>query len=102
MHRGKFALCAALFSVAVMSGQQQFAPYDDPRNLPYSPEVHPDRSVTFRLYAPNAREVLLVGPTIVAALKETKALRKDEKGVFSLTVGPLDPAVYSYCLLYTS
>jgi enterochelin esterase-like enzyme len=89
-------LPALLSGIATLFAQQQFAPYDDPRNLPYSPEVHADRTITFRLYAPQAHDVLLVGPTIVAALKGTKALTKDEKGVWSLTVGPLDPAVYSY------
>ena len=40
--------------------------------------------------------MLLVGPTIVAAVHGTKALTKDESGVWSITVGPLDPAIYSY------
>ena len=85
-----------LLAVAPVFGQQTFAPYDDPRNLPYSPEVRGDRTVTFRVYAPKAQEVLLVGPTIVAALKGTKSLARGEKGVWTLTVGPLDPAIYSY------
>jgi enterochelin esterase family protein len=84
------------FLAASLLGQQQFAPYDDPRNLPYSPEIHPDRKLTLRLYAPNAHEVLLVGPTIVAAFKGTKSLIEDDKGVWSITVGPLEPAIYSY------
>jgi enterochelin esterase-like enzyme len=86
----------AAMTAGCFVGQQQVAPYDDPRNLPYSPEVHPDRTLTLRLYAPKAHEVLLVGPTIVAAMKGTRALAKDEKGIWSITVGPLDPAIYSY------
>lgn len=85
-----------LLGAGAVCAQQQFAPYDDPRNLPYSPEVHPDRTVTFRLYAPQAKEVLIVGPTIVAALNGPKPLTKNAKGVWTLTVGPLAPAIYSY------
>jgi hypothetical protein len=32
----------------------------------------------------------------VAALKGAKALTKDEKGLWSIPVGPLEPAIYSY------
>lgn len=85
-----------ILGAVTMCGQQTFAPYDDPRNLPYSPEVHADHSVTFRLFAPNAKEVLIVGPTIVAALKGPKGMVKDDKGMWSLTTPPLEPAVYSY------
>ena len=67
MHHLTKPVTVAILGVLQLFAQQQFAPYDDPRNLPYSPEVHPDRTLTLRLYAPNAREVLLVGPTIVAA-----------------------------------
>ncbi len=77
---------------------QQATPYyQDPRNLPYSPEVHPDRSVTFRLFAPKASEVVLMGsPGILEILKDPRPLQKDEKGVWSLTVGPLPPGFYTY------
>jgi enterochelin esterase-like enzyme len=92
----RHAVRLMIFSCTTLWGQQQFAPYDDPRNLPHSPEVHPDGTLTLRLYAPNAHEVLLVGPTMVAALKGAKSLAKDEKGVWSITVGPLEPAIYSY------
>jgi hypothetical protein len=53
----------AFFSPFQPCARQHFAPYDDPRNLCYSPEVHPDRTLTLRFYAPNAHEVPLVGPT---------------------------------------
>ena len=39
---------------------------------------------------------LHIPATIVAALKGTRPLVKDDKGVWSITVGPLDPAIYSY------
>lgn len=54
-----------------------------------SPEVHPDRSVTFRYYAPHAREVLL-------AMPKTKRAMKDSLGVWSVTLPPLSPDLYTY------
>jgi enterochelin esterase family protein len=57
-----------------------------------SPEVHPDRTVTFRLAAPKATEVRLTGDLVKAPV----ALAKDEKGVWSATVGPLQPDLYGY------
>ncbi len=56
-----------------------------------SPEVHPDRSVTFRLQAPNAKQVLLSREGA-----EKLAMTKDEKGVWSVTTPPLEPDRYSY------
>jgi enterochelin esterase family protein len=66
-----------------------------PASRPYvSPEVHPDRTVTFRILAPKATEVTLQGGWQEAG--KTAALAKDEKGLWSVTVGPLDPTVYAY------
>jgi len=59
-----------------------------------SPEVQPDRRVTFRLAAPNATEVRLTGEFMTGA----QALQKDEKGIWSVTVGPVAPEIYSYTL----
>src|SRR3954464_3010389 len=71
--------------------------YEDTNNVPVSPEIHPDRSVTFRLFAPKASEVVLMGsPGILEVIKEPKPLQKDEKGVWNLTVGPLPPGFYTY------
>jgi enterochelin esterase-like enzyme len=56
-----------------------------------SPEVQDDARVTFRLRAPNAREVVL-------ALEgsEPRPMQKDEQGVWSLTTGALAPDLYGY------
>src|SRR5687767_14941113 len=48
-----------------------------------SPEVHADRTVTFRLRAPNATKVTVSGEWPGGE----KALVKDEQGVWSVTVG---------------
>src|SRR6478752_7241822 len=61
--------------------------------VPRSPEIHPDRTVTFRLSAPKASEVTLNGSWDGATdLKMTK----DESGVWSTTVGPLAPQLWGY------
>jgi enterochelin esterase-like enzyme len=58
-----------------------------------SPEIHPDRSVTFRLAAPKATEVTLNGSWDNGTdLKMTK----DEAGVWSTTVGPLVSQLWGY------
>src|SRR5436305_1562905 len=92
---GTFAL---LWLCAVGICQQPVPPYyEDTKNIPVSPEVHSDRSVTFRLFAPKASEVVLMGsPGILEVIKQPKPLQKDEKGVWSLTGGPLPPGFYTY------
>src|SRR5579864_9585952 len=56
-----------------------------------SPEVHPDRTVTFRFRDPNAGEVLLA-----RAGSPRLPMQKDEEGVWTLTTDPLEPDFYSY------
>lgn len=56
-----------------------------------SPEVHPDRSVTFRFKAPNAKEVAVGiegGPR--------RPMQKGEDGIWTLTTEPLAPDMYGY------
>src|SRR5437870_5538624 len=57
-----------------------------------SPEVSADRTVTFRLNAPKATEVSVTGEF----MKGAKSLTKDDKGVWTATVGPVDPEIYYY------
>ncbi len=79
------------------AGRGATAYYEDTNNIPVSPEVRADRTVVFRLYAPKANDVLLVGsPGILEAIGEPKPLKKDDKGVWSVTVGPLAPGFYTY------
>ena len=63
-----------------------------------SPEVHPDRKVTFRIRAPKASEVTLNGDWMPTGRQEK--LTKDANGVWSATLGPLQPglAIYSFTL----
>ena len=55
-----------------------------------SPVVSEDRRVTFRLHAPNAKEVIVAGEA------GSYAMQKDERGVWSVTTPPLQPDIYSY------
>src|SRR5262249_7971559 len=57
-----------------------------------SPEVKSDRTVTFRLNAPKASEVFLQ----IEGGGPRKAMTKGENGVWSVTIGPLEPDQYSY------
>src|SRR6266540_5915466 len=61
-----------------------------------SPEVHPDRRVTFRVRAPKASEVSLIGDWMMPNTKQ--AMTRDEQGVWSATLGPLEPglAIYTF------
>src|SRR5206468_3704722 len=56
-----------------------------------SPEVHPDRRVTFRVRAPNAADVALAREGA-----ERAAMRKDDQGIWTVTTDPLEPDLYGY------
>jgi len=58
-----------------------------------SPEVAADGRVTFRLRAPNAREVA------VSMGGKRLPMQKDEQGVWSLTSDPMTPDIYTYSLV---
>jgi enterochelin esterase-like enzyme len=60
-----------------------------------SPEVHADGRVTFRLFAPQAQEVLFSGALGVEPAPR-QAMTKDEQGIWSITVGPLEPCTGNY------
>jgi enterochelin esterase family protein len=57
-----------------------------------SPEVSPDRRVTFRVRAPNASKVTV----FCECLTSEPAMSKGADGVWSVTVGPIEPDLYEY------
>jgi enterochelin esterase-like enzyme len=63
-----------------------------------SPEVLADRRVTFRLRAPRATEVTVGGEWSRpgAAPNAPQKMTRDAQGVWSITVGPLEPNIYIY------
>lgn len=65
-----------------------------------SPEVHADRTVTFRVKAPNCKSIVLQSGSILNALGSADSAigfcERDEASVWSLTLGPLPPDIYDY------
>ena len=55
-----------------------------------SPEVSADGKVTFRLRAPNAKEVFVTG------IGQRLAMQMDDKGVWTATTDTLKPDIYTY------
>lgn len=58
-----------------------------------SPQVLPDKKVTFRYLAPSAKEVKLGGSQFGA---NQVLMIKDSIGIWSVTVGPIRPDIYPY------
>src|SRR5438876_7543295 len=83
-------LAAALVSLAA-AGAQTAPGRGTPPAPVRSPEVSDDRRVTFRLRAPNAKEVMVTGGAIGRL-----AMQKDEQGVWSVTTAALEPDIYEY------
>ena len=73
-----------------MYGLQKAAPFVSGLR---SPEVTRDNRATFRLFAPKAGEVILNGDWPGG---RNIAMSKNDKGIWSATVGPLDPELWSY------
>jgi enterochelin esterase family protein len=82
------ALAVAALACAVAASAQQ--PNNPPRVT--SPEVKSDRTVIFRLYAPKATTVTVNGEWG----GQRPTMTKDDRGVWTATVGPLAPEMYSY------
>jgi enterochelin esterase family protein len=67
-----------------------------------SPEINQDRTVTFRLKAPNAGEVELSAdwiPSEMWFIPGSVLMNKDEKGIWTYTTGVLEPELYSYSFI---
>src|SRR4051812_36239463 len=95
------SMCARLSGIIAAVGlvvgtplvAQQPPPPAAARPLLRSPDIHPDRTVTFRLLAPKATEVTLNGSWENGTnLKMTR----DDAGVWSTTIGPLAPQLWGY------
>src|SRR5436190_7736101 len=61
-------------------------------NAVRSPEVQPDRKVTFRIAAPKAAEVKLTCECFTGE----RAMTKDEMGGWSVTLGSFEPDINEY------
>ena len=88
IHRTGVILASLLSTIALAQTPAQPAPPPPPRVV--SPEVR-GHDVTFRFRDPNAQKVML-------SREGTRPvpMERGEDGVWSLTVGPLDPDFYGY------
>ncbi len=106
-HESRFGECllAEYGSAAILYQaervQRQFSWRSGKRLI--SPEVHADRTVTFRVKAPNARIVLLSSTPVMNALGSADSAiafhAPNDEGLWSLTLGPLPPDIYDYAFI---
>jgi enterochelin esterase-like enzyme len=82
------AIAAAMLAAAAFS--------QTPAPRVRSPQIADDHRVTFRIYAPKASEVTFNADWIGAT---TLPMTKDDQGVWSTTLGPLDAQLYGYWFL---
>jgi enterochelin esterase family protein len=92
------ALSAMLLFACLPVAAQQPQPAT-PNSTLKSPEVLPDRQVTFRIYAPKATEVTINGDFVAQGRAKGGPLTKEDNGVWSITIGPLVPDFYSYAFM---
>ena len=88
-------LIRILFLLSLAGSAFTLPAQERPRIL--SPEVHADRQVTFRLWAPQASDVQLSGDWM--GRQPPVKLSKSSEGVWSVTVGPMAPNIYTYGFL---
>jgi enterochelin esterase-like enzyme len=81
---------AILFLTLTASSQNTTSQTQPPPLV--SPEVHADRSVTFRFRAPNVKEVAVS----IEGSSKPLPMQKDDQGVWSVTTDPLAPDYYGY------
>jgi enterochelin esterase family protein len=82
----------AVLSALVLAGLELHA---QPFNRYKSPVINEDHTVTFLLVAGDARQVeLMFGPDMAR-----QPFEKDEEGVWKLTIGPLEPDLYTYGII---
>jgi enterochelin esterase-like enzyme len=83
-----------LLSAIVLSFSLEMVGQDQPPRV-VSPEVQSDGHVTFRLLAPNAAKVAVN----IEGQRDPVPMQKDEKGIWSVTAGPMPPDIYGYSLV---
>jgi enterochelin esterase-like enzyme len=66
-----------------------------PMQMVISPEVHIDKTVTFRLWMPGAKDVKVD----VEFEKERQPLVQTDSGIWSVTLGPVKPDIYPYSFI---
>lgn len=93
--RATFLLPVLISTLISVTGLNSTAQQVQPGYPPIvSPVVNPDNTVTFRLKAPEATAVVLLFGEDMSKMPMTK----DDAGVWSITIGPLKPELYTYAL----
>jgi enterochelin esterase family protein len=97
---GRLLLTCVFFAAPCLlpfAGLAQTPPAGSAAGGPIVPhEVLPDRRVIFRLNSPKASQVSL---NFQAWNPKPQPMTKDEKGIWTITVGPVEPEIYSYTFL---
>ncbi len=57
--------------------------------------IHTDNTITFRVFAPKAKKVMLGGGDIPDILRKG-LMTKNDNGVWEVTAGPVEPGAYRY------
>jgi len=94
--------CIILFNLIVFTSLRTNAQNMSQQRIPriVSPEIATDNSVTFNIYAPDANSVVLNGSWM--GVGENKEMIKGYRGVWSVTINPLEPSMYNYNLILDS
>lgn len=95
----KLILLIPILFMAAITVMAQQALWGGPEIV--SPEIQENNSVTFRVQAPNAKEVKLSGDWMPAEgwVPGSVAMEKDEKGTWWATTQVLAPELYSYSFI---
>jgi enterochelin esterase family protein len=95
LNRAAGRRAAALVALFVLAGVAVAQPGRPRGPVVVSPEVKADRKVIFRLHAPKA-EAVGVFTTDLPGGFEPRAMKKEDNGVWQVTLGPVDPGTYRY------
>lgn len=95
----KLTRCAVLlFALSSPVFAAENLPASPPQDIPVSAwqtRVNPDRSISYRLYAPQAQAVSVVTGATPESLV-SHAMQKDARGIWSWNSEPLAPDLYEY------
>lgn len=98
-HRGSVPRNAVATLAVVASGIVLLAPGSalaDPANPSSDPVINPNGTVTFNLTAPSATSVSVTGDWGPLYQPATATLTEGAGGMWSTTIGPLTPNLYTY------
>jgi enterochelin esterase family protein len=92
------AIVCVLLGLAIVTVPDTVAQEANRPNIPpqvVSPEISPERTITFRILAPKA-EIVRLNRGDIPGTGPGPELKKGDEGVWEVTVGPLDPGAYRY------